>query len=175
MNLALPAVVFVLLAIGLIWSITNLVRGNSRDILAYAPVVPQQEISLPSTGEVLIVMEVPRIGSDFRNFQIELIAKNSAPPVIMKYSYATAQGAVYGISTMQVPFGRMTAQAGIYVVRIAGMQPGTDYSSHRLIVSRPYMARMVRQILAIVFCAVGMLLSLLWALWQAGLLKPAAP
>jgi hypothetical protein len=74
---------------------------------------------------------------------------------------------------MQVPIGRMiAARTGVYAVRVEGLQPGKDYSSYRLILSRPYMGRMVLQIVAIVVCGVGMLLSLIWALWLAGLLKP---
>ena len=174
MSLVVPVAVFVLLGIGLIWSVVSLVRSNSRDILASVPAVLQQEVSLASTGDVLVMMEVPRIGSDFRSFRIELVEKQTAQATAMKYSFVTAQGASYGFSTMQVPFGRMRSPgAGLYVARIDGLQPGKDYSSHRLILSRPYMARLVLQILAIVFCGVGMLLSVIWAAWLAGLMKPA--
>lgn len=168
----LPGAVFVLLSIGLVWSIVNLVRSNSRDILASMPVVPRQEVNLPAAGDVLVMMEVPRFGSDFRSFQVELVEKQTGQATAVKYSFVTAQGAVYGLSTMQVPFGRMTAaRAGVYDVNIAGLQPGKDYSSHRLLLSRPYMGRMVLQILAIVFCGLGMLLSVIWAAWLAGLMK----
>ena len=170
-SIALPCAVFLLLSIGLVWSVVSLVRSNNRDVLASAPVVPLQEVSLPSTGDVLVMLEVPRVGSDFRNFQIELEEKQTGQATAVKYSFVTAQGAVYGVSTMQVPFGRMqAARAGVYIVTIIGMQAGKDYSSHRLILSRPYMARLVMQILAIVFCGVGMLLCAIWAAWLAGLL-----
>ena len=170
-GLALPGFVFVMLLVGLVWSVVSLVRSNNRDVLASAPVVPLQEVSLPSTGDVLVMLEVPRVGSDFRNFRIELVEKLSGQATAMTYSYVTAQGAAYGFSTMQVPFGRMqAARAGVYIVTIIGMQAGKDYSSHRLILSRPYMARLIVQILAIVFCGVGMLLCAIWAAWLAGLL-----
>jgi hypothetical protein len=173
LSLVVPAAIFVLLGIGLVWSVVSLVRSNSRDILASVLMAPLQEVSLPSTGDVLVMMEVPRIGSDFRTFRIELVEKQSGQVTVMKYSFVTAQGASYGFSTMQVPFGRMpSARAGVYVARIDGLQPGKDYSSHRLILSRPFMARLVLQILAIVFCGVGMLLSLICAAWLAGLMKP---
>ena len=174
LSLAVPAVVFVLLGVGLVWSVATLVRSNSGDILASAPAVPRQEVSLPSTGDVVVMMEVPRIGSDFRGFRIELLEKQTGQATAMKYSFVAARGASYSFSTMQVPFGRMPgARAGVYAVRIEGLQPGRDYSSHRLILSRPYIGRMVLQILAIVFCGVGMLLSVIWAAWLAGLLQPA--
>ena len=89
----------------------SLVRSNSRDILASMPAAPQQELSLLSTGDILVMMEVPRIGSDFRSFRIELVEKQTGQATTMKYSYVTAQGASYGFSTMQVPFGRMRSAA----------------------------------------------------------------
>jgi hypothetical protein len=85
----------------------------------------------------------------------------------MKYGYGRAQGATYGVSTARVPFGRMTAQrAGAYRVRVGGLQTGHDYSRYRIFLSRPYLGRLVAQIIAIVICGVGLLLSLLLALWQ---------
>lgn len=171
-SIVLPGAVFVLLSIGLVWAIVNLVRSNSRDILASMPVVPRQEVNLPAAGDALVMMEVPRFGSDFRSFQVELVEKQTGQATSVKYSFVTAQGAVYGLSTMQVPFGRMAAaRAGVYDVSIAGLLPGKDYSSHRLLLSRPYMGRMVLQILAIVLCGVGMLLSVIWAAWLTGLMN----
>ena len=173
LSLALPGAVFVLLGIGLVWSVVSLVRSNQSDILASVPLATEQEIRLPADGDALVMMEVPRVGSDFRNFQIELVERQTGQAVTMQYSYVTAQGAVYGFSTMQVPFGRFhSARAGVYLVRIVGLQPGKDYSSNRLMLSRPYMGRMVMQILAIVFCGVGMLLSVICAAWLAGWMKP---
>ena len=85
----------------------------------------------------------------------------------MKYEYMRAQGAVYGVTTMRVPLGRMTAQrAGAYSMRVTGLQAGKDYSACRILLSRPYLGRMVLQIIGIVICGVGMLLSLLLGLWQ---------
>jgi hypothetical protein len=102
-----------------------------------------------------------------------LVDQQSGQAVTMQYSLMTAQGAAYGVSTMQVPFGRMNARPGTYLVRMAGLQGGKDYSGYRLILSRPYMGRMAIQIIGIVLCGVGMLLSVIWAAWMAGLLTPA--
>jgi hypothetical protein len=61
----------------------------------------------------------------------------------------------------------MTAQhGGAFLVRVSGLQTGKDYSSSGLVFSRPYLGRMVGQILGTVVCVIGMLLSLLFALWQ---------
>jgi hypothetical protein len=153
--------------------VVNLVRGNRADLLASAPIVSEQEIAVATPGEVLVMIETPRTSAEFRAFQIQLIDRQTGHTDTMAYTYATAQGAVYGVTTMQVPFGRITAHAGSYLVRMWGLQPGADYSRYRLILSRPYMGRMALQIVGIVVCGTGMLLSVIWAAWMAGLLKPA--
>ncbi len=170
--LAVAAMVFVLLAIGLVWCVMSLARGNRDNVLASAPIASEQEVTLVSPGEVLVAVEVPRMSTDYRSFQIQLVDRQSGQAVNMAYSMMTAQGAVYGVTTKQVPFGRMNAHPGAYLVRMWGFQAGQDYSRYRLILSRPYMGRMALQIVGIVFCVVGMLLSLIWAAWMAGLLKP---
>jgi hypothetical protein len=170
--LAVAGAVFVVLAIGLVMCISSLVRGNRQDLLASAPVVGESEITLSSAGEVTILIETPRTSADFRAFQIQLLEKKTGQISTMTYSYVTAQGAVYGVSMMQVPFGRFAANAGDYFVRVSGLRPGQDYSSYKLIVSRPYMGRMVLQIIGIVLCGVGMLGSVIWSAWLAGLMQP---
>ncbi len=59
-----------------------------------------------------------------------------------------------------------------YVVRITGVDWDEDYSRYRLIFSRPYLRRMAMQIIRIVICDVGMLLSVIWAGWMMGWIKP---
>jgi hypothetical protein len=170
---AIASSAFVVLGIGLVYCIMNLVRSNRQDILASVPLVTEQEISLTSGGDTLVMIETPRTSIDYRALQIQLIDKQTGQAFALSYSLVTAQGAVYAFTTMQVPFGRINAQAGVYAARITGMQPGKDYSDYRLIVSRPYMGRIVLQVLGIVLCGIGLLLSLIWAAWRAGWLKAA--
>jgi hypothetical protein len=171
--LAVAGTAFVLLGLGLISCITSLIRGNRRDFLASAPLVSKQEMTLASQGEVVVAIETPRTAADFRDFQIELMEKQTGQAATMRYSFLTAQEAVYGVTTMTVPFGRMTARPGVYIIQIFGLRSGQDYSRYRLILSRPYLGRMALQIVGIVLCGVGMLLILIWTAWLAGLIKPA--
>jgi hypothetical protein len=168
---AIAGVAFVLCGIGLVICVMSLIKGNRNDVLASAPIVNEQEVTLRSAGEMLVIIETPRTAADFRSFQIQLTDRQTGQAVTMSYPYPTAQGAVYGVTTMQVPFGRMEANAGTYLVRIAGLQPGADYSCYQLILSRPYMGRMAMQIVGIVLCGIGMLGSLIWSAWLAGLMK----
>ena len=165
--LILASVLFLTLGGLLIRFVRRLLRSNREQILVSAALMREQEVTIREPGEIVVLLEVPRFGSDFRNFEFEVIDQATGQSTKMKYEYLRAQGAVYGVTTMRVPMGRMRVQhGGALLVRISGLQTGKDYSGSRLMFSRPYLGRMVGQILGIVVCAIGMLLSLLFALWQ---------
>ena len=165
--LALASVLFVTFGRVLTQFVVRLLRSNREQMLATAALVPEQELTIREPGEVVLLLETPRFGSDFRNFEFEVVEKATGQTTKMKYDYIRAQGAVYGVTTMRVPLGRMTAQhAGMFLVHVSGLQTGKDYSGSRVMFSRPYLGRMVSQILGIVVCGIGALLSLLFALWQ---------
>jgi hypothetical protein len=170
--LAVAGAVFILLAIGLVCCVVRLVRSNRGDTLISAPLVPQQEINLPGAGEVVVLVKMPQLAAGFSGLQIELTEKGSDSTQVMKYSYASAQGAVHGFDGVKMRFGRMTIpRSATYVARVSGLIPGKDYSSYWLIFSRPYFSRMALQIVGIVVCSVGMLGCLIWGVWLAGLMK----
>jgi hypothetical protein len=170
--LAVAGTVFTLLAIGLVCCIVQLVKGNRGDTLLSAALVPQQEINLPGVGEVVVLVQMPQLASGFSDLQIEFTEKASGHTQTMKYSYASAQGAVHGFDGVKMRFGRMTIpREATYVARVSGLSPGKDYSNYRLIFSRPYLGRMTLQIVGIVACGVGMLGCLIWGAWLAGLMK----
>ena len=164
----------------LAWLAMLLLRGNRSDVMAMLPLAPEQNVELRAAGEVLLRIEVPRRATDYRQFQFALVEPQTGKITTMTYNPLTASGAVYGTTTMKVPIGRMTATLpGSHIVRVAGMTAGKDYSAYRLMLSRPYLGRMIFQIVGIVTCGVGTLLSLLWGLWLMGLItsgsSPVAP
>ncbi len=170
--LLVASFLFVALSCLLTWITIRFLRSNRDQVVATGRLLPEQELTIREPGELVLLLETPRLGSDYRNFEFEVVEQATGEKTEMKYSYARAQGAVYGVTTMRVPLGRMLAQrAGPYLVRVAGLQIGKDYSGSRILFSRPYLGRMVLQILGIVVCAIGMLLSLLAALWQVLLLQ----
>jgi hypothetical protein len=165
--LILASVLFLTFAGLLLRVVLRMLRSNREQILATAALLPEQEVTIREPGEIVLLLEVPRFGSDYRNFEFEVIEKATGQSTRIKYDFLRAQGAVYGVTTMRVPLGRMTAQrAGEFLVLISGLQTGKDYSSSRVMFSRPNLGRMVGQILGIVVFGIGMLLSLLFALWQ---------
>jgi hypothetical protein len=174
--LVVAGAVFLTLGCLLIWVVAQLIRKNREQILATAALVAEQELAIREPGELVLLLETPRFGTDYRNFEFDIIENATGQRTHMKYEYLRAQGAVYGMTTMRVPLGRMTAQrAGAYLMRVTGLQAGKDYSACRILLSRPYLGRMVLQIIGIVICGVGMLLSLLLGSWQVLPLQSDVP
>ncbi len=170
----LAGAAFLLFGFGFVWCSVQMVRSNRKDILAVAPVVPAQEIQLPSSGMARVLLECPRTSADYRNMRIELVEKESGRNVTADYAPLAAQGAVYGVTTMQVPIGPAAMlRTGTYVVRIGGLQAGNDYSRYRLMISRPYIGRLTLQIIGLVLCGVAMLLDVIWFCWMAGWMQSA--
>jgi hypothetical protein len=158
---------FFLLGGLLVWVVVRLLRSNREQLLASGPVTAEQEFALREAAALLLLIEVPRFGSRFRELEFEVIEQASGRTTKLSYDFVRAQGAVYGVTTMRVPLGRVSVERpGSYIVRVGGLQEGEDYSRCRIMFSRPYLGRMVLQIVGIVICAIGMLLSLLLALWQ---------
>jgi hypothetical protein len=91
--------------------------------------IAEQQFVLRETGQLLLLVEVPRIGSNFRQLEFELLEKATGQSTRMHYDFMRAQGAVYGVTTMRVPIGRFVAQReGSYLMRITGLQSDADYS-----------------------------------------------
>jgi hypothetical protein len=164
---------FIALAAGLIWLVTLLIRANQNSVLASSNLASSQEVRLDQIGEVVVLLEVPRISSEFRNFQLYFTNRDTGHEIALRYHYLTAQKSVYGVTTMKVPFGRLINTApATWSVNITGFEPGKDYSNYQLILSKPYIGRMAVQIVGIVFCGLGMLLCVIWSCWLLGLMKP---
>ena len=170
---AAAAAVFVVCLIGLVFFVVKLVAGNRGDVLASAPLTTELQLTLESSGQVVVMIEAPRMSSDYRNFEIQLLDRQSGQVATLKHSYATAQSSVYGVTTVQVPFGRIEGHAGAYRARVFGLTQGSDYSGHQLILSRPYMGRLAIQIVGIVLCGVGALGTVIWVCWLMGWMKTA--
>src|ERR1051325_10466885 len=165
--LAGASAIFFALGVLLIWVVVRLVRNNRAQLVASGPLVAEQEFAIREPAELLLLVEVPRFGSNFRELKFEVIEKTTRISTAMRYDFLRAQGAVYGVTTMRVPLGRFVAQRpGSYLVRVTGLEPGAKDSGSRIMLSHPYLMRLVLQIIGIVICAIGMLLSLLLAMWQ---------
>jgi hypothetical protein len=175
-TLALVAAGVALVAFGLGagWMALRLIRGNRAAVIASLPLVPEQTVRVEAQGELVVSIEVPRLATDFRQWEFEVVETSAQRVHRMKWGGPRATGKVSGISTVKIPLGRVTlAQADHLAVRVEGLAADGDYSAYHVVLARPHLARIALQVLGLVFCGVGMLLSLLWGLWQLGVVKPA--
>ncbi len=120
---------FLILGVLLIWVVARLVRSNREQIVATLPLREEQELKLGQPASLLLMVEVPRVGSNFRNLEFEIIEKATGQSARLSYDFARAQGAIYGLTTMRVPIGPVEVpHAGSYLVRIFGFT--TSYGRH---------------------------------------------
>jgi hypothetical protein len=158
---------FLIFAALLIRAIARFLRANREQLVAVGPMVAEQQVTLVKPLALRLLVEVPRFAPWLRRLEFEVTEVATSRRTKLGYDLVRAQGAVYGVTTMRVPLGTVIAErAGEYLIRVNGLESGKDYSQSKVMLSRPYLARMIFQIMAIVFCALGLLGSLLLALWQ---------
>jgi hypothetical protein len=120
---------FFLLGGLLVWVVVRLLRSNREQLLASGPMTVEQEFALREAAALLLLIEVPRFGSGFRQLEFEVVERASGRATKLSYDFVRAQGAVYGVTTMRVPLGRVIVERpGSYLVRVGGLRPGADYS-----------------------------------------------
>jgi hypothetical protein len=171
-GLAMAGIAFVLFCVGAGWLALRLIRSNRAAVISTLPLRLEQTVVLESSGEVVVSIEVPRMSTEYRQWEFEIVEARSQRIHLMKYGGPRSTGAVTGISTIKIPIGRLTlAQPDTLTVRAKGPAPDGDYSTYHLVLARPHLARMAVQIVGLVVCGVGMLLSLLWGLWLIGVVK----
>lgn len=171
LGVTVAGVAMVLFAIGAGWLALRLVRGNRAAIVATLPVQPEQSFAAPA-GELVVSLEVPRLSTDFQNWELELTEASTQRQQRMKWAGPRTSGTVKGFSTIKVPIGRLVLSAPEQLTfRLRGLAPNSDPSATHIVLARPYLARIAIHVVGIVVCGVAMLLSVIWGLWQLGVVK----
>src|SRR5688500_882287 len=160
--LAVAGMVFVVCAAGAGWMALRLVRSNRAAVIATAPLRAEQVVAVAAPGELVVSIEVPRLSTDYRQWEIEIVEAGTRRTHAMKWGGPRSTGNVTGISTIKVPLGRLTLERPeSLTVRVKGLASNTNYAQYNIILARPHLARIALQVVGLVFCGVGMLLSLL--------------
>jgi hypothetical protein len=172
LGVAVAGVAGVLFAVGAGWIATQLIRSNRAAVIATLPLLREQTVAIETAGELVVSIEVPRLTTEYRQWEIEVVEAHTRRSHGMRYGGPRATGAVKGLSTIKIPLGRLSlAQPGNLTLRVKGLAADANYSAYHIVLARPHLARMALQIVGLVGCGVGMLLSLLCALWLMGVLK----
>jgi len=101
--LAASTTAFFLLGGLLVWVVVRLLRSNREQLLASGPMTAEQEFALREAAALLLLIEVPRFGSGFRELEFEVVERASGRATKLSYDFVRAQGAVYGVTTIRVP------------------------------------------------------------------------
>jgi hypothetical protein len=172
--LAVAGIAFGLFCIGAGWMALRLIRSNRAAVISTLPLRSEQTVAVEAPGELVVSIEAPRMTTEYRRWEFEIVEESTKRIHLMKYGGPRSTGAVTGISTIKIPIGRLTlARPDKLTVRAKGLEPDVDYSTYHLVLARPHLARMALQIVGLVVCGVGMLLSLLCGLWLLGVVKAA--
>ena len=160
--LAVAGIAFALFCVGVGWIALRLIRSNRAAVVSTLPLLSEQTVTVGSPGEFVVSIEVPRLSTEYRQWEFEIVEDSTKRIHAMKYGGLRATGAVKGISTIKIPIGRLTlAGPDQLTVRVKGLAPDTNYSTYHLVLARPHLARMALQIVGLVVCGVGALLSLI--------------
>lgn len=171
-GLAVAGIALVLFCVGAGWIALRLIRSNRDAMISSLPVVPEQTYEVTTPGELVVSIEVPRMTTEYRQWEFEIVEENSQRTHLMKWGGPRSTGAVTGISTVKIPVGRIALERPDKLsIRVKGLTLDQNYSAYHVVLARPHLARMALQIVGLVMCGVGMLLSLLWGLWLLGVLK----
>jgi hypothetical protein len=170
--LAVAGVAFVFCGAGAGWMTLRLIRSNRVAVIAAVPLRPDLAVAVEAPGELVVSIEVPRLTSDYRKWEFEVVETSTQRSHLMKWGGPRSTGAVTGISTIKIPIGRLTLERPEKLtIRVKGLAADGNYSEYNIILARPHLARMALQIVGLVLCGVGMLLSLIWGLWLLGVVK----
>ena len=170
--LALACICLVLFAMGAVWIALRLLRDNRVAVISTLPILPEQRFTVTEPGEIVVSFEVPRLSTDFREWELEVVEGKTQRVHRMRWGGPRATGTVKGFSTIKIPVGRLTlSEPDTLIFRVTGLTPQGRQAESHIVLARPHLARMALQIVGLVVCGVGMLLSLLGGLWTMGVLK----
>ncbi|HXA09060.1 MAG TPA: hypothetical protein VNW28_03700, partial [Chthoniobacterales bacterium] len=77
------------LALGgvLAWVVARLLRSNRAQLVSSGPMTAAQEFTLREPGTLLLLVEVPRFGSDFRQLEFEVVEQATGQATKLRYDF----------------------------------------------------------------------------------------
>ena len=148
--ISVPA--FILSVILLVRCITGVIHAERETRLVSLPLLDRQEVEFSETGSVILCMEGPMLSRRFAHLEYGLTGPDGravqSRPVLFRWATsglkkATLELRVYGIS-----------QPGRHLFEIRGLgDERPSDAEHRMVFTRPHMARSIAFVLGIVFSA----------------------
>ncbi len=144
--------VFILSVLLLVRCITGVIKAEKETRLVSLPLLDRQEIDFALEGSVVLCMEGPILSRRFANLEYELTGPDGrvvrSRPVLFRSSTSGLSKAIMELRVYEI------AQPGRHVFESRG--PGDERPSdteHRMVFTRPHLARSMAFVLGIVFSA----------------------
>jgi hypothetical protein len=143
--LVLAATIGVVLLLASIRRLIAVVRGS---VLARVPALDAQEVTLATSGTVVLWIEAPHFSTAFAGVDFGMLDAAgralATAPILFRTRVSGASRVRLGLRTFEVP------HAGRYRVVASGIPPGRDMSQASLVFARPATGSMIVSILGIV-------------------------
>lgn len=148
--ISVPA--FILSVILLVRCITGVIQTERQTRLVSLPLLDRQEVEFNETGSLVLCMEGPVLSRRFANLEYDLTGPDGrevrSRPVLFRWSESGFSKAIMDLRVYEI------AQPGrhFFVIRGLGDERPSD-AEHRMVFTRPHMARSMAYVLGIVFSA----------------------
>jgi hypothetical protein len=127
--------------------VVRLVRIARQPELARAPVAATAPVAFEATGDAELAIEGPLFTSRFRGLSFELVDAAGVPVALRQLWMRASSG---GFSRTRMSLYRCEIrQPGTYEVRVAGLDPATDYGACAVVFVRPYAANLFVTVVAL--------------------------
>lgn len=148
----ISALVFVLSAFLLVKCITGVIRTEKETRLLNVPLADRQEVEFTNAGRVVLCMEGPILSRRFARLKYELTGPGGIAVknriVLFRMTTSGFKKANMELRVYDIPF------PGRYVFEIRGLEgEKSSDSEHRMVFTRPHMARSMAYVIWIVFSA----------------------
>jgi len=142
---------FIVSAALLAYFILHVIRVVKQAHLLSVPLLELQEIEFGEGGRVVLCIQGPPLSSRFANLDYELTWDGI--PIQGRQTWLPGRTSGFSwvrleVKSYQIPM------PGRYVLRIKGLEPGSGADSeHRIVFTRPHLARTIRSVIGIVLAA----------------------
>jgi len=137
-------------------SLLRTVRGS---VIVSVPIRSEQEVTITASGAFALNLESPAFTTRPATLRFALSSTGSGSPIAL-YPIAFRTD-VSSMSRSRVELYSFTIPSpGAYTLRVDGIDPSTDYSSHAILITRQYRGALVLHVLALVALGVALIGSL---------------
>ena len=144
--------VFILSVLLLVRCITGVIKAEKETRLVSLPLLDRQEIDFAVEGSVVLCMEGPILSRRFANLEYGLTGPDGrvvrSRPALFRSSTSGFSKAIMELRVYEI------AQPGRHVFEIRGLgDEKTSDAEHRMVFTRPHLARSMAFVIGIVFSA----------------------